>query len=96
MKAYRYEQNEIQSILKRIEHRLIQQVDTQQSSYLELEEDDQSLVLKFKTKKTSDEKQAILNELAGSGLRHGQDFLEDALRTASREGEEDRVGFNLG
>lgn len=57
MKAYRYKQNEIQSILKRIENKLIQQAGTNQNGYLELEEDDQSLVLKFKVKKDSSPKE---------------------------------------
>jgi len=56
MKAYRYEQNEIESILKRIEHKLIKQVDTNENGYLELEEDDQLLILKFKTKRPPTEK----------------------------------------
>lgn len=96
MKAYRYEQKEIESILKRIKHKLIKQMGSHKNGYLELKEDEQSLTLNFKTKKTPSERKVILDELAGSGLGHGREFIVDSLRLADREGEEDREDLNLG
>jgi hypothetical protein len=43
--------------------------------------------MKFRTKKSAEEKLAILDKLAGSGLDHGPEYIEDAVRLANREDE---------
>ena len=97
MHAHRYKNSEIESVLDHIRHKLIQQKDLNDTEgYMELEEQDQVLILKFSTKKAPSEKQAILDELAGSGLQFGSDYIEDSIRIAFREDEEDRDGLNLG
>jgi CO dehydrogenase/acetyl-CoA synthase beta subunit len=93
MQAHRYKHSEIESVLERIRHKLIQQKNMNDTEgYMDLEEQDQVLILKFSTKKTPSEKQAILEELAGSGLQFGNDYIEDSIRIAFREDEEDRDG----
>ncbi|MDB5053634.1 MAG: hypothetical protein JWM44_1684 [Bacilli bacterium] len=96
MQAHRYKHSEIESVLDRIRYKLIQQKNNNDEGYMELEEQDQVLILKFSTKKTSSEKKAILDELAGSGLEFGKESIHDSIRLALREGEEDREGLDLG
>lgn len=96
MQAHRYKNSEIESVLELIRRKLIQQTNTNNEGYMELEEQEQVLILKFTTKKTAAEKKVILDDLAGSGLQHGSDFIEDSIRLAYREGEEDREGLDIG
>lgn len=48
----------------------------------------------FNKKRTPMEKKKILDELAGSGLQHGKDYIDDAVNVATRQGEEDREFYN--
>lgn len=52
------------------------------------------LVLKIKTKKTAKEKLAILDELAGSGLKYGPEYIDDVIRLADREDEKEKITVN--
>lgn len=63
---------------------------------MELEESEEVLILKFRTKKSPEEKLTILDKLARSGLEHGPEYIEDAIRLANREDEEDREDLDLG
>jgi hypothetical protein len=52
MQAHRYKHSEIESVLERIRHKLIQQKNMNDTEeYMDLEEQDQVLILKFSTKK---------------------------------------------
>ena len=91
--ARRYSRNEIETILDKIRDHLQHK---NRLDYMELEERDEAIILKLTAKKSVSEKKALLEELAGSGLQHGQDAIEDAIATAQREGEDDREDLNLG
>lgn len=52
--------------------------------------------MKFRTKKSIDEKLAILEKLACSGLLYGKEAIKEALAVANRKGEEDREDLNIG
>ncbi|GAX90166.1 hypothetical protein [Effusibacillus lacus] len=58
--------------------------------YVELENEEDELRLKLRKKKSAAEKKKILAELAGSGLQYGKEVIEESLRIAHREDEEDR------
>jgi hypothetical protein len=94
--ARRYNPNEIESLLDRIRYNLMKRTDKNGESYMELEESEEVLILKFRTKKSPEEKLAILDKLAGSGLDHGPEYIEEAIRLANREDEEDREDLDLG
>jgi hypothetical protein len=91
--ARRYNRNEIETILDKIRTHLQHK---NRLDYLELEEREEAIILKLTTKKSIAEKKALLEELAGSGLQHGQEAIEDAIATAHREGEEDREDLHFG
>lgn len=91
--AHRYNPNEIETILDKIRNNLKHK---NRLDYMELEEGEETIVLKLTTKKTVSEKKALLEELAGSGLLHGQDAIVDAIAIAQREGEEDQEDLIIG
>jgi hypothetical protein len=63
---------------------------------LELLDREDVIILNIKTKKSTTDKKAILEELAGSGLQHGREIIEDAIELANRDREEDREDINTG
>jgi hypothetical protein len=62
---------------------------------LEILDKEGAIILDLKTKKSIDEKKAILNNLAGNGLQHGSEVINDAVDVAYREEEEDREDLNF-
>lgn len=94
--AHRFDQHDIESILDEVRKRLTYKMNNDQLKTLEVVDKEGAIILDFKTKKTVDEKRAILNELAGSGLQHGPEVIDDALGVANRENEEDREDLNIG
>lgn len=94
--ARRYNPSEIESLLERIRYSLKKQTDKNGESYMELEESEDVLILKVRRKKSPEEKLAILEKLAGTGLEYGSEYIEDAIRLANREDEEDREDLHLG
>jgi hypothetical protein len=63
---------------------------------LELDDREDAILLNIKTKKSTTDKKATLEELAGSGLQHGREIIEDAIVLANRDREEDREDINIG
>lgn len=96
MEPRRYGRNEIDTLLERIRYNLMKHSDKNGNDYMELEEQDNVLVLKIKTKKTAEEKLTILKKLAGSGLKYGPEYIDDVIQLAHREDEEDRDDLDLG
>lgn len=94
--AHRFNQDDVESILDKIREKLINKMNNHQLTHLELLDKEDAIILDFKTKKTVVEKKRLLNELAGSGLKHGSEVIDDAISVANREEEEDREDLNIG
>ncbi|WP_059103177.1 hypothetical protein [Shouchella shacheensis] len=94
--AHHFNQDDIESILDKIRQKIIDKMNDDQLTNLELHDKENAIILDFKTKKTVVEKKRLLNELAGSGLKHGSEVIEDAIGVANREEEDDREDLNIG
>jgi hypothetical protein len=81
--ARRYNQNDIEFILDKIRKSLIKKNDNNELTNLELLDREDVIILNIKTKKSTTDKKAILEELTGSGLEHGREIIEDAIELAT-------------
>ncbi|MDF2922254.1 MAG: hypothetical protein K0R57_1168 [Paenibacillaceae bacterium] len=91
--ARRYNRHEIETILDTIRTHLQHK---NRLDYMELEEREETIILKWTSKKSAIEKKALLEELAGSGLQHSQEAIDDAIAIAQREGDDDREDIYFG
>lgn len=94
--ARHYNHNDIEVILDKIRKSLIKKNDNNELTNLEFLDRDDAIIVNLKSKKTTAEKKAILDELAGSGLQYGREFIQNATELANREGEVDREDINIG
>lgn len=86
--------SDIDRLLESVRQRLLQRAANY--SDLELVDNEEGVIVRFKTDKSIEEKLSILRRLEGKGLEQPKEEIDEFLSIAERENEEDREDVNLG